>query len=125
MPPIYKLVAAPHLLPGGDFKGHLETVTFIAANENETHKWWAVNVGTFEKDFTKIVSPELAQNIMTRLRQGEIVEFPNRYELSQVKGRFGGCFMDYRSVLDFDNRHSIWKLCTRTRTPKAASVSIR
>jgi transcriptional accessory protein Tex/SPT6 len=94
MPPIYKLVAAPHLLPGGDFKGHLETVTFIAANENETHKWWAVNVGTFEKDFTKIVSPELAQNIMTRLRQGEIVEFPNRYELCQVKGKFGGCFMD-------------------------------
>ena len=94
MPPIYKLVAAPHLLPGGDLKGHLETVTFIAANENETHKWWAVNVGTFEKDFTKIVSPELAQNIMTRLRQGEIGEFPNRYELSQVKGKFGGCFMD-------------------------------
>jgi hypothetical protein len=29
----YKLVAAPHLLPAGDFKGHLETVTFIAANE--------------------------------------------------------------------------------------------
>jgi hypothetical protein len=94
MPPIYKLVAAPHLLPEGDFKGHLETVTFIAASENETHKWWAVNVGTFEKDFTKIVSPELAQNIVTRLRQGEIVEFPNRYELSQVKGKFGGCFMD-------------------------------
>jgi hypothetical protein len=28
------------------------------------------------------------------LRQGEIVEFPNRYELSQVKGKFAGCFMD-------------------------------
>jgi hypothetical protein len=64
MPPIYKLVAAPHLSPGGDFKGYLETVTFIAANENETHQWWAVNVGTFEKDFTKIVSSELAQNIV-------------------------------------------------------------
>jgi hypothetical protein len=25
---------------------------------------------------------------------GQIVEFPNRYELSQVKGKFGGCFMD-------------------------------
>ena len=49
---------------------------------------------TFEKDFTKIASPELAQNIMTRLCQGEIVEFPNRFELSQVKGKFGGCFMD-------------------------------
>jgi hypothetical protein len=91
---VYKLVAASHLLPAGDFKGHLETVTFIAANETESHKWWAVNVGTFEKDFTRIVSPELAENIARRLRQGEIVEFPNRYELADVKGKFGGCFMD-------------------------------
>jgi hypothetical protein len=94
VPNVYKLVAAPHLLPAGDFKGHLETITFIAAPENETHKWWAVNVGTFEKDFTKIVSPELAQNIMYRLRQGEIVEFPNRYELAEVKGKFGRNYMD-------------------------------
>jgi hypothetical protein len=57
-------------------------------------KWWAVNVGTFETDFTKIVSPELAANIMSRLRQGEIVQFPNLYELSEVKDKFGGCFMD-------------------------------
>ena len=84
----------PKDVPAGDFKGHLETVTFIAANENQTHKWWAVNVGTFEKDFTKIVSPELAANIMSRLRKGEIVEFPNQYELAEVKGKFGGCFMD-------------------------------
>jgi hypothetical protein len=89
---IYKLIAAPHLLPAGDFKGHLETVTFIAANEHETHKWGAVNVGTL--DFRRIVSPELARDIMHRLRRGEIVEFPNRYELREVKGRFGGCFAD-------------------------------
>jgi hypothetical protein len=89
----YKLVAAPHLLPAGDFKGHLETVTFIAASEDETHRW-AVNVGTFEKDFTGIVSPELAQNVVYRLRQGEMVEFPNRYELDELKGRFGGCWSD-------------------------------
>jgi hypothetical protein len=38
-----------------------------------------------EKDFTRIVSPELAQNIVYRLRQGEIVEFLNRYELDEVK----------------------------------------
>ena len=37
-------------------------------------KWWAVNVGTLEKDFTKIVSPELAQNIVSRPRKGEIYE---------------------------------------------------
>jgi hypothetical protein len=94
MPTVHKLVAAPHLLPAGDFQGHLETATLIAASETESHKWWAVNVWTFEKDFTKIVSPELAQNIVSRLRRGEIVEFPNRYELSEVKGKFGGCFMD-------------------------------
>jgi hypothetical protein len=94
MTTVYKLVAAPHLLPAGDFKGHLETVTFIAANEKETHRWWAVNVGTFEKDFSRIVSPELAQNIVHRLRQGEIVEFPNHYELAEVQGRFGGCWSD-------------------------------
>ena len=38
MPTEYKLVAAPHLLPAGDFQGHLETVTFIAANEKESHR---------------------------------------------------------------------------------------
>jgi hypothetical protein len=94
MPTVYKLAAAPHLLPAGDFKGHLETVTFIAASEIESHRWWTVNVGTFEKDFTKIVSPEFAQNIVSRLRRGETVEFPNRYELPEVKGKFGGCFID-------------------------------
>jgi hypothetical protein len=49
MPIVYKLVAAPHLLPAGDFKGHLETVTFIAASETESHEWREVNVGTFER----------------------------------------------------------------------------
>jgi hypothetical protein len=91
---VYKLVAAPQLRPAGELKGRLETVTFIAASEFETHRWWAVNVGTFEKDFTKIVSPELAQNIVARLRKGEVVEFPNRYQLDEVKGRFGGCWRD-------------------------------
>jgi hypothetical protein len=69
-------------------------VTFIAANEKETHRWWAVNVGTFEKDFSRIVSPELAENIVRRLRQGEVVEFPNQYELAEVQGKFGGCWRD-------------------------------
>jgi hypothetical protein len=79
----YKLVAVPFLLQEGEFKGHLETVTFVAANEEASHKWWAVNVGTFESDFSKIVSPELAWQIVGRLRAGETVEFPNRYELGE------------------------------------------
>jgi hypothetical protein len=91
---MYKLIATPHLLYEGDFKGYLERVTFIAANEFETHKWFSVNVGSFERDFGEIVSPELAASIVFRLRQGEIVEFPNRYDLAQVKGKFGECFMN-------------------------------
>ena len=40
------------------------------------------------------MSPELAKDIANRLHSGEIVEFPNRYELEQVKGGFGGRFND-------------------------------
>ena len=91
---IYKLVAVPSLLTEGEFKGYLETVTFVAASERESRKWWSVNVGTYEEDFTKIVSPELAKDIANRLQRGETVEFPNRYELEEVKGGFGGRFND-------------------------------
>lgn len=34
----YELVAVPSLLSEGEFKGHLEIVTFVAANEERTHK---------------------------------------------------------------------------------------
>lgn len=33
-----------------------------------------MNVGTFESDFSKIVSPELARHVVGRLRAGETVE---------------------------------------------------
>ncbi len=62
--------------------------------ENQSRKWWAVNVGTFESDFRKIVSPELARHVVEKLRAGETVEFPNRYELKEVRGRFGGSWKD-------------------------------
>jgi hypothetical protein len=50
---MYKLVAVPFLLKEGEFKGHLETVTFVAASEKESHKWWSVNVGTFSVTFLR------------------------------------------------------------------------
>lgn len=90
----FKLIAVPSLLLEGQFKGHLETVTFLAASEQETHKFWSVNVGTYESDFSKIVSPELARHMVGRLRAGETVEFPNRYELAEVRGKFGPSWKD-------------------------------
>ena len=39
-----------------------------------------------ERTNWKTQSPELAQDIVYRLRQGEIVEFPNHYELVEVSG---------------------------------------
>jgi hypothetical protein len=53
-----------------------------------------VNVGTYVKDFQRIVSPELAKHIVDRLRKGEPLEFPNRYDFAQVKGGLGGCYGD-------------------------------
>lgn len=94
MPPMYKLTAIPSLLLEGDFKGHLETVTFVATSEIDTRKWWSVNSGSYERDFAKIVSQELSSDIVSRLREGETVEFPNRYELEQIEVGFGGSFRD-------------------------------
>lgn len=51
-------------------------------------------MGTSESDFSKIVSSELARHVVVRLRAGETVEFPNRYELGEVKGRFDGSWKD-------------------------------
>lgn len=50
---MYKLVAIPFLLTEGEFKGHLETVTFVASSGSESHKWWSVNVGSYENDFRR------------------------------------------------------------------------
>lgn len=48
----------------------------------------------FESDFSKIVSAEMARHVVDKLRAGETVEFPNRYERKEVKGRFGGSWKD-------------------------------
>lgn len=86
----YKLIAVPFLRSEGEARGSLETVTFIAASEAATHKWWCVNVGTFEKDFQRIVSPELAKYAAETLKSGKTFEFPNLYGLDELKGGFGG-----------------------------------
>ena len=70
----------------GKFIGHSETVTFIAVNGDEMHKWRSVNVGSFEKDFSKVVHPAATAEIVRRLRAGETVEFPSRYECVKSTG---------------------------------------
>lgn len=90
---LYRLTATPSLLFEGEDEGHLETVTFIATSERETQKWWSVNVGSYETDFSKLVHSSAAKEIVNRLRSGETVEFPGRYDLSQLKG-FGGNWGD-------------------------------
>jgi hypothetical protein len=90
----YRLIAVPHLLAEGELKGHFETVTFTAeSGEGEVHKWWSVNTGTFEADFSKIVNPVTAREIVNRLRAGETVQFPGSYRLEQFHG-FGGRWSD-------------------------------
>jgi hypothetical protein len=94
MAPIYKLTAEPFLLTEGEFKGHLETVAFTATSGEQTHRWQSVNTGTYVDDFSKIVSPELSQDIVNRLLEGSTVEFPNHYELDQLRNEFGQSFRE-------------------------------
>jgi hypothetical protein len=94
MAPIYKLTAEPFLLTEGEFKGHLETVSFTATSGEQTHRWQSVNTGTYVEDFSKIVSPELSQDIVNRLLEGRTVEFPNHYELDQLRNEFGQSFRE-------------------------------
>jgi hypothetical protein len=47
-----------------------------------------------ERDFSQVVSPELATHFVNRLRAGETIEFPNLYGLDEVQGKFGGSWRD-------------------------------
>ena len=90
----YKLTAVPHLLTEGEHKGHFETVTFTAEpRQGDAHTWWCVNIGTFEADFSRIVNPAAAKEIVNRLRAGETVQFPRSYQFEQLRG-FGGSWND-------------------------------
>jgi hypothetical protein len=64
MPEPFVLTAFPTLLSEGEFKGHLELVTFIATDGLTTEKWTSVNVGTYTEDSSKIVSPFEAHYIL-------------------------------------------------------------
>lgn len=86
----YKLIAVPFLKSEVEGKRTLEAVTFIAASESATHRWTSANAGTFEQDFQRIVSPELAKHADETLKAGKTFEFPNLYELEEVRRVFGG-----------------------------------
>ena len=86
----FTLTAIPRLLTEGDHKGHLEYVTFVATDRGYSKKWTATNIGTFVEDFTRIVLARNAQDILRRLREGEIVMFPGLYELYDLLHKFGG-----------------------------------
>ena len=47
----FTLTAVPLLLAEGEYKGHLEYVSFIASEGGYSKKWSATNGGTFAEDF--------------------------------------------------------------------------
>jgi hypothetical protein len=76
---------------------------FVAAAHARGSNEAAEVYRTSSDEFLEVIGSDFADEVrhedftkyhIARLRQGEIVEFPNRYELSQVRGKFGGCFMD-------------------------------
>jgi hypothetical protein len=85
----YTLIAKPHFLPWGDFKGHLHKVTFVAIPEptargHVTHRWWIANGGTLARDFGALVSSIEAITLVEDLRRGFTVTFPGRFPISRM-----------------------------------------
>jgi hypothetical protein len=87
--PCYTLIAKPHFLPWGDFKGHLQKVTFVAIPEptalgQVTRRWWTANAGTLAKDFSSLVPSSEAIAILEDLRRGHTVTFPGRFPITRM-----------------------------------------
>jgi hypothetical protein len=73
----YKLIAVPHLLTKGEHKRHFETVTCTAeSGQGDVHKWWCVNIGTFEADFSRIVTRRLRRRSSTVSASARLSNFP-------------------------------------------------
>jgi hypothetical protein len=83
----YKVIAVPFLFREGTSRAFGEGDVYRGLRAFNTqvvvgecwHLW---------TDFQRIVSPELAKHVVQWLRAGETVEFPNRYELAQVRPSF-------------------------------------
>jgi hypothetical protein len=88
-PEPFTLTAIPGIIGEGEDKGHLEFVTFVAQNSIMFAKWTAVNVGTFVDDFGRIIPPDEAADVVSRLRDGE-TDFPGFWALDEIKHKFGG-----------------------------------
>jgi hypothetical protein len=87
-PGTYHLAVKPYLTAGGEFKGKLEGVMFVAKSSTQTQQWFAVNGGQLEKDFGTLVSHELATEIVAALTRGDEIDFPNRFEQEQFDRGF-------------------------------------
>ena len=86
----YKLIATPHVLIEGNLFGRLEHVTFTATYGSETHEWRAKRTEHLASEFAKVVPLRDAYGIVEQLRDGVTVEFPGRYDLEDIRSRFGG-----------------------------------
>jgi hypothetical protein len=75
----YKISATPSLYSEGEYKGKLKSITFTAVSQNDTRQWYARNCGHFEAAFSKIMPASVAKELVTRLTQGDNVEFPGAY----------------------------------------------
>ena len=86
----YSLTAIPWLMTDGVNKGHLEYVLFVARNGMETYKWSSTNGSTFVEYLKQLVAPDKAMDIYARLRRGEPVRFPARFDVKQIRDRLSG-----------------------------------
>jgi hypothetical protein len=80
----YKLTASPMLLVEGEFKGHLEYVTFVAEVGGVIKKIFIQNRANLVDQFNKLVERREAEAIVATLRTGEEVPLPGSYTREQL-----------------------------------------
>jgi hypothetical protein len=76
------------LFSGGEHKGSLNGVTFIAASSTHTRKWFAINCGQFEGAFTQLMPRTRARVIVAALLEGQEIELPGLYLEEQFNRGF-------------------------------------
>ncbi len=85
----FTLTAEPRLKQDGPLRGYLDYVVFTACTTDGLQMWHADKSGNLITDFSALVPPLTAIEIVKELYLGRTVALPGRYRIENLRGRFG------------------------------------
>jgi hypothetical protein len=85
----FTLTAEPRLRTDGPAQGYLDYIVFTAKSSRSLHMWQADRSGNYIADFSALVPAAIAAEIVHELHHGHTVALPGRYQLEELRGKFG------------------------------------